>query len=284
MLHSLKKNFSIDEFIPLVLTLMVILSGIVTIFTYSIGLNYYDGFDYLEDVYWAKATLESKSLVNPEYNYVYLLSFGANLIMAPFVAIFGISLLSNQLGIIVFFVLYLCILYYFVSSIFDEYKERLYSISIVSLFIYTLVGDSLLHHILAYGIGLICLLGELGSLINIYRNKGNLNIHYFVLVAFSLWAALNGLSVVGLANLIVFVSLIVFVYIKNINIRQLDKRLKKAFLYIFIATAVGLIIFNIINDGRYNGAFVFCSRDTIIQKLFYDVYNDEVIEPETKEK
>lgn len=39
-------------------------------------------------------------------------------------------------------------------------------------------------------------------------------------------------------------------------------------------TVIGLIIFQIINKGRYNDAFVFCSRDIIIHKLFYDIYND----------
>ena len=219
MFRNLKKHISVNELIPLVLTLTVFFSGIITVFTYSIGLNYYDGFDYLEDVYWAKATLESNSLVNPDYNYVYLVPFGANLIMAPFVAVFGVSLLSNQLGMIVYFALYLSSLYYFASSIFDSNKERLYCISIVSLFIYTLVGDGLLHHILAYGIGFVCLLCELGSMICIYKNRGKLAVHYAVLIVFSLWASLNGLSVIGLANLVVLISSVVFAYIKKLDIR-----------------------------------------------------------------
>ena len=270
MLKRMKK----ENIIPLALLILVIICCVVTIFTYSVGLNSYDGFDYLEDVYWAKATLESKSLVSPDYNYVYIIPFGANLIMAPFVAAFGVSLISNQLGMAVYFVIYLLTVYYLATSIFKQTKDRMYFIAIVTMFILTLIGDSLFHHILAYGIGFISFMGELASLINIYKNKEKLLKHYILLGIYCSWSSFNGLGVTALSTIAIVGAMAVYCYINRINVLKVERKIINALIVIGITTLAGLAVFAILNNGRDYGSFVFCNRDLIIQRPFIDFFKD----------
>ena len=274
MFERIKKVLKKENIIPSALLLLVIISCIVTVFTYSVGLNGYDGFDYLEDIYWAKATLESKSLVSPDYNYVYIIPFGANLIMAPFVAVFGISLISNQLGMAVYFIIYLLTVCYLTSSIFDEVKDRMYFMAIVTMFVLTLVGDSLFHHILAYGIGFISFMGELASLINIYKHDKKNIIHYILLAIFSSWSSFNGLGVAALSTIPIVGSTIVYCYIKRINPLKIERKIINAFIVIGITTLAGLTVFKVLNNGRDFGSFVFCDTDTIIQRPFFNFFKD----------
>ena len=73
---------------------IVLISGIVLINTYPVGIYEYDKYDFLEGVRWARATLESGKILSPHFYYYYVIPFGANLIMAPFVKVFGQGLLA----------------------------------------------------------------------------------------------------------------------------------------------------------------------------------------------
>lgn len=265
---SLDKLSKYDIIYYAIFTLIVI-GGISTVFSYSIGHNYYDGFDYLEDIYWAKATLLSGKLVNPDYQYVYIVPFGPNLLMAPFVMMFGISLLSNQLGMLVYFLLYLLTAYYFVSSFLDKTKEKLLLLAVMSFFIFTLVGDSLLHHILAYGIALLAFLGQLGAIFNILKN--NNKIHYILLGIYSFFSAMNGLATMVMSSVVVILALIAYIYL---NKQEFNKQYRNIFVLTILVSVVGYAIYSVVNQGRSIDAFTFCSSDEMVYKITNGFWSD----------
>lgn len=257
------------NFIPYIILVLIIISGISTVFSYSVGHNFYDGFDYLEDIYWAKATLLSGKLVNPDYNYVYIVPFGPNLLMAPFVSLFGISLISNQLGMLVYFLLYLLTAYYFVSSFLTKTNEKLIQLSIMSFFIFTLVGDSLLHHILAYGIALLSFLGQLGAIFNIFKN--NNKIHYILLGIYTFFSAMNGLATMVMSSVVVLLALYIYAYT---NKEEINNQYKTIFGLVLLVSVVGYAIYSVVNQGRSIDAFTFCSSSEMISKIFNNFWNE----------
>ena len=221
------------------LFLMVAACGFVCIFTFSTGINYYDIWDYYEGIFWSEATIKAAAPINPEYVYFYTLPFAANFIMAPFILLFGPTVLANQLGMTAFFLLYLAVSLYLAGTLYPEDRKSRYLFTgLMTMFVYTYVGDNLLHHILMYGIGFVCTIGELACIIRIGRQeKTGRNI--VILSALCLWSALNGFSAV----LSTFPVLVAFVVIHYRN-HTLFRRDRLMFLpAIMVLTAAGLIVF-----------------------------------------
>ena len=209
--------------LPLILFCLVILSGVLCIFTFSTGINLYDLHDYIEGVFWADATLRSGSVINPDYVYYYIVPFGSNLIMAPFVAIFGVSFIANQLGMLVYYLIYLAVLFRLSRILFEENQRRLIFCAVTSLFIFTYIGDNLLHHLLCYGIGFVCFLGELSCLIDLHRKKHSIR-NLLLLAFFCLWSSSNGLVTAALSSFPVIFSLLLSGYkFKRIFSREKKK-------------------------------------------------------------
>ena len=197
--------------LPLILFCPVILCGFLRIFIFSIGIFYYDIPDYFEGVFWAEATLRSGSVINPDYVYYYLVPFGSNLIMAPFVALFGVSYIANQLGMLVYYLIYLAVLFHFSGVLYKENQKRLIFCAVISLFIYTYIGDNLLHHLLCYGIGFVCFLGELSCLVAISQKKQIVRNLVF-LAFFCLWSSSNGPVTAALSGFPVMAALLISGY------------------------------------------------------------------------
>lgn len=238
-MQKLFKTIKETELLPYLMALLVVLSGILCIFTFSVGLSSFDLWDYIEGVFWADATLKSGSIINPDYVYYYVVPFGSNLIMAPFVRLFGISFLANQMGMLVYYLIYLITAFYLAASIYENRKDRLIFFSILSLFIFTYVGDNLLHHLLIYGIGFVCCLGELSCIIQI--SEGKRVRHNFVLfVLFALWASVNGIACCALSNLPVLLS---YLYVRCREGKLIDKNTIQTILLSTVLTMIGLLIF-----------------------------------------
>ncbi|WP_462367459.1 hypothetical protein [Ruminococcus callidus] len=58
--------------------------------------------DCTDTLYWAKATYDSGKLINPDFSYACLLPFGGSLLMLLFLPLFGFSMTTNMMGMLVF--------------------------------------------------------------------------------------------------------------------------------------------------------------------------------------
>lgn len=272
----MKKTVSLSKnnYLPLFLFLLTVISGLFIIFSFSIGLNGYDAYDYAEGVFWAEATLKSHSLVNPDYVYYYLVPLGSNVIMAPFVYLFGTSYIANQLGMIVFFVLYIALVYRLASLLYQKTHHRLLFCTITSLFIFTYAGDNLLHHLLSYGIGLLCFLGELCCLIEIRDSKKTLPFVLLVVLAF--WASANGIASVALSGVPVFLAMLVLSYQKGTLFK---KNTIITFCLFVFATLAGLAFYKYCDSiattlNMYNDRFMLAEPDDLATHFTHDLIVD----------
>ena len=249
--------------------ILIILSFVACIFTFSSGINSYDEYDFLEGVSLAEASLKSGSIINKEFIYYYIIPFGPNLIMMPFVKLLGLSLYANQLGMLVFLCIYVFVVFRLANELFDNKLECISFFSFLSLFIYTYIGDNLFHHILVYGIGFVCFLGELSCILKICKNNNSI-INNVLLILFCLWAASNGIASAVLSNIPILCSLL--------GVELWQYYCKKEFrniipiTMIIVFTVVGLIIFkyydnNALSLGEYNERFMLDSNINVVHKI-----------------
>ena len=243
------KEMNIKGLLPKLTTLLILLGGVLLIFTYSIGIHIYDKYDFLEGVYWAEATIESGGApLSPNFYYQYTVPFGSNYLIAPFIMLLGPCLLANQLGMFVYYIIYLVLIFRLANQLFkDNYKY--YFISISSLFIFTYVGDNMLHHILYYGIGFISLLGLITSFIDIYREK-NIKVNLFLVFVFSLLSASNGIAAIGISSFPIFVAIVLLAYEnKNALLNKDKKKYLSSLCTIAVSSLVGLVANFYVNNG-----------------------------------
>lgn len=66
--------------------------------------NFYNS-DYADTLTWAKASVDANALFSKDFTYACLLPFGGQLLMIPFVWIFGYSYAAHACGILLFFLL-----------------------------------------------------------------------------------------------------------------------------------------------------------------------------------
>lgn len=262
-------------YLPHILLGTILLSGILCIFTFSIGINEYDLNDYIEGVLWADASLQSNSIINPDYVYYYIIPLGSNVIMAPFVRLFGVSIIANQLGMLVYYLIFLVVLFRLSKSIYNDRRSQLVFCSIVSLFIYTYLGDNLLHHLLVYGIGFVCFMGSLSCLINLSKNRSIIK-NQILLVLFCLWSSSNGIACASLSGITVLAA---FLYSRHRDQTLPNRDSIIPSFCMLIPIVVGLLIYRHYDTiattlNMYENRFVLANTDTVITRLTHNVFVD----------
>lgn len=274
-MKKITENLRSSRFLPLMMSFLVIVSGLLTIFTFSKGINSYDLHDYIEGVFWAEATLKSGSLINPEYVYYYIVPLGSNVIMAPFVRLFGLSLLANELGMIVYFVIFLAVLYRLSASLYAELRYRLVFCTVSALFIYTYIGDNLLHHIISYGIGYVCFLGQLSCLIDIRKGR-NVRRSAVLLVILSFWAASNGIVTAALSVLPVMLGLFLANYRSGTLLKKEDLRVC---LPVIIPAIAGIVLYRVCDSkalslNMYEARFLLNDAEGLVSSMTGRILQD----------
>ncbi|MBR2534191.1 MAG: hypothetical protein IKE50_05365 [Erysipelotrichaceae bacterium] len=265
---------NINMFIIHIIFFLIAISGFFCVFSFSEGINFYDLYDFIEGVFWAEASLKSHSIVNPDYVYYYVVPFGSNIIMAPLVKLFGVSFFSNQVGMLFFFFIYLCTLYRLSKSLYENIGSRLLFCSITSLFIYTYAGDNLLHHLLCYGIGFVCFLGELSCIVNI-RNHRNTHLNSVLLIVFCLWSSANGVVTVALCTIPVLLGFLYLLYCQ----KKINKDDLIVLSLVIIFTIAGLFVYRHYNStafslNQYVYRFIFADTDRILSNLSHNLFSD----------
>jgi len=72
--------------------------------------------DYTDTIYWANASFESGKVFNPDFKYAALLPFSANLWFIPLIALFGVSMKTQVIGMIVFLIVFAASMYFMFRS------------------------------------------------------------------------------------------------------------------------------------------------------------------------
>ena len=62
--------------------------------------------DCTDTILWAQASYDGRSLFNPDFGYAAMLPFGGTMLMIPFIGIFGVSMTTHHIGMVLFTLLF----------------------------------------------------------------------------------------------------------------------------------------------------------------------------------
>ena len=180
--------------------------------------------DAVEGLFWADAAINSKSLLNSDFVYSYAIPFGPNLILIPFVKLFGISQFTNSIGMLFFYAAIVAINFLFLREVTHSNTKAIMGTAVMMLAFRTQVGVNLLHHILFYQLGFICLVGMMAAVLHIMRVTDNEEMvgkkWYALLLLFSVWSGANGLPTILLATFPMIVANAMVVLNRKTNNRM----------------------------------------------------------------
>lgn len=120
--------------------------------------------DCMDTIMWANASHNAGSLFNENFTYACLLPFGGQLLMQPFIAIFGLSYKAHIIGMVLFMVIFVSALTFMLRSM-DISVLKTGGI-VFSLLMFTLASEKLREifwgHIIYYSLGLTFLFVGVG--------------------------------------------------------------------------------------------------------------------------
>ncbi len=150
--------------------------------------------DCTDTITWAEAVIDGKALINPDFKYACLLPFGGQLLMAPFVAIFGVGIKAQLIGMALFALAFTGALIYLCRSMNFSYKWC--SITVAAVLIILSASKKLREifwcHIIYYSLGVLFLMLGLALVNNILKSEQPKLRHIIILSIWTILCSTNG--------------------------------------------------------------------------------------------
>jgi len=115
--------------------------------------------DSCDTILWAQASLEAGAVFSPTFHYAALLPFGGQLLMLPFVTLFGVSMTAHMLGMCVFSLLFTWALYQLLRKMGWGVRSACLSVSgvLMALSSSAKLRELFWGHIIYYSLGVLFL-------------------------------------------------------------------------------------------------------------------------------
>lgn len=271
----------ISRLFSLVLSAALLGMAIGSIARYIVGPA--EGFytsDCTDTLWWANASYESGKLISDTFGYAALLPFGGSLLMLPLIPIFGVSLLTQKIGMLLFLCLLVASILFFTRSI----GMRLLPSSLTVFCTLLLLSQSaklreiMWEHIIYYSLGILFFCVGLGLLFRLRRalaekNRNRTVLWGALLLVFACFSATNGLQ-----SLVTWTVPVVFgvgmVWLLDENKEGFWRRTRETAVIVAgigIATLFGIALLGILADGvkaaYADGYSVFSKTEAWIDNL-----------------
>lgn len=172
--------------------------------------------DFTDTVLWAEAMLTGNGLFDKTMNYAYTLPFGGSLLMAPFVAIFGVGYIAHALGFLVFLAIFVFASYKMMRTMDFSCDASMVATGMILLISLATKNTRMIMwgHVIHYSLGLLFVVVAMGvygkidaeglnfmQCIKICKEGKNLNsfVHFKWVMALAILTALfctNGLTTI----------------------------------------------------------------------------------------
>lgn len=248
--------------------------GIVLYYIIFISKGFYHG-DCSDTIMWAEAMLEGNTIMNPDFRYAALLPFGGNLIMAPFVAIFGYGMKAQIIGMVIFALLFTFALVFFCRAADLDYKWSSLTTAFVLLILCSSekLREIFWCHIIYYSLGVFFLLLGLGLVLTILKKEKFSMKHYVILFIWTTLCSINGSQSFTLYTIPVIGALIAERFFDKETPFWDKKNSRHGLIVLNMLAAIfaGLILAKVINSGikaSYQDAYSgFDSKDNWVNNL-----------------
>lgn len=224
--------------------------------------------DCTDTILWAQASYDGRSLFNPDFGYAAMLPFGGTMLMIPFIGIFGVSMTTHHIGMVLFTLLFFASAWLLCRSLKFSLPMSFSAIGVLAL---TLCSSEKLReifyeHVIYYSIAAMIIFVLLSLLIRFREHIDNgtstkkLTLIVFATVVFSALSALDGMQVIATGIVPVLFAAVAEIFLEK-DRRLLDKENRNTVYFCIIcgiATVIGMWLLTVLSNGitaGYAGAF-----------------------------
>lgn len=214
--------------------------------------------DCSDTILWAQASYDSKSLFNPDFGYAATLPFGGTMLMLPFIGIFGVSMTTQHIGMVLFALLMLASFCLMCRSVGMSVPASLFTTGVTAL---TLCASEKLReifyeHVIYYSICavMICVLLSLVIRFEDSMAQGNRRkaaVFAALAAVFAACGALDGMQIVatGILPVIFAVAANIMLDKDNKIFSAANRNAGIAIASAAVGTAIGLLIYAALSAG-----------------------------------
>ncbi len=224
--------------------------------------------DCTDTILWAQASYDGKALFNPDFGYAAMLPFGGTMLMIPLIGIFGVSMTTHHVGMVLFTLLFFASAWFLCRSLKFSVPMSFSAVGVLAL---TLCSSAKLReifyeHVIYYSIAaaiifvLLSLLIRFKEHINDPASSKKLVAVVFATVVFSVLSALDGMQVIATGVFPVLFAAVAEIFLEK-DRKLLDKENRKSVYFCLIcgvATVIGMGLLIVLSNGvtaGYAGAF-----------------------------
>ncbi len=270
------------------LSLLLLLAAFGAVIYYICGPS--EGYfhaDCSDSLYWANASIESGRLIADNYRYAAILPFSANLWMIPLVSIFGFTMTAQVISMVIFALLYTLSLVWVFRSMRFSYSLSFISTALMLMIMSasTKMREIMWEHVIYYSLSLLllnCLLALSLCAFRAYKSlalsgatKGKIKLFVYtsLLLLLSLCASLNGLAVIVMTTLPLFLGLLAYaIFDTNTKLTSKEGCVKLIGAGgIAICSASGFVLLSLLKNGvhaDYTDVYTkFSSPDRWVENL-----------------
>lgn len=247
-----EKAKAVYQRIPSVLCLIYAILSLAAVLYYTIwpAEGYFQS-DCTDTIMWAQATVDGGSVFNPDFYYAALLPFSAPIWLVPLIKIFGMTMTTHVIGMVIFAILFFLSIIFVCRSMGWSYNMTY--ICTGSLMLLLSSSDKMREimwgHVIYYSLGLLILFVGLGLFLRMckkFENRENKKAYIYaaLLFLFMMFGATNGLQCIAIYTLPIIGAIIA-----EMVFNSKEKLLSAHNAYhgfgvvlLVAATAIGLII------------------------------------------
>ena len=244
-----------------ILKVIILFSGVITFgiliwYIICISKGFYHS-DCTDTIFWAEAMIDGKTIMNPDYGYACLLPFGGNLLMFPFVGMFGVSMKAQLAGMVVFAIFFTISLVYMCRTMGLNYKWC--SLTVTSVLLVVSASPKLREifweHIIYYSLGLLFLMLGLGLIFAIFNSEKLSIRHLVILFVWTTLCSTNGSQALAIYCLPAMGAVFAERYFETKKPLFSKDNLKEGaiILVMLVAVLTGLILAKFINNDIVAG-------------------------------
>ncbi len=222
--------------------------------------------DCTDTILWAQASYDSGSLFNPDFGYAAMLPFGGTMLMIPFIGIFGVSMTTHHIGMVLFTLLLFASVLFLCRSLKFSFPLSLTALGVFAsvLCSSTKLREIFYEHVIYYSICvfIICTMVALFVKFKESLEKNQiitLIITTFVTVIFTACASLDGMQVIATGIVPVLMAAVIEVFFSKEKLFSKKSRNSIYFCVISgFSVIIGLILLSALDNGvsaGYAGAY-----------------------------
>ena len=214
--------------------------------------------DCSDTILWAQASYDSGTLFNKDFGYAAMLPFGGTMLMIPFIGIFGVSMTTHHIGMVLFTLLFFASTFLLCSSLKFSLPTSLTAVSVLALVLCASekMREIFYEHVIYYSIGALIVFVLLSLLIRFNEaleqpKAKRLIIITVVIVLFTVCSALDGMQVIATGVVpVLFAAVAEILFSSEKKIISKENRASVCFCIISgFAVLMGLLILSVFSEG-----------------------------------